>query len=177
MGQRGKFGVGAVVGLGLLIASTGIAHAAGDTFTVDKTSARRGETILLTSSTPCTLPSGVTGTPIVRVALERDAAVLARVSVSPGADGMWRASLIVGHSTAPGHARVTATCVASAQAEGALVVYDPVDVTVTAELAMTGAHTTPLAATGFGVLLSGLALAAAAGVTRRDGRSCSSPSR
>ena len=69
--------------------------------------------------------------------------MLARVSVSPGADGMWRASLIVGRSAAPGQARVTATCVASAQAEGALVVYDPVAVTVTAELAMTGADTAP----------------------------------
>ena len=127
---------------------------------------------MLTSSTPCTLPSGVTGTPIVRVALERDSSVLARVSVSPGADGMWQASLVVAHTVAPGRARVTATCVANAQAEGALVVYDPVDVTVTAELAMTGAHSVPLAAVGFGALLLGIALAA--GATTRDGRLCSS---
>ena len=70
------------------MASTGIAHAAGDTFTVDKTSVRRGETLVLTSSTPCTLPAGVTGAPVVKVALVRGSVTLASESATP--DSSWR---------------------------------------------------------------------------------------
>ena len=174
-GKRGKFGVGAVFGLGLVMASTGIAHAAGDTFTVDKTSVRRGETLVLTSSTPCTLPAGVTGAPVVKVALVRGSVTLASESATPNSSGAWSARLTVLSTSDPGAAQVTAFCLASEQAEGAILAYDPVDVTVTNELPTTGARTLPLAAAGFGVLLLGLGLAAA--VTGRAGRSWSSPTR
>jgi hypothetical protein len=182
MAKRWKCVAGAAFGFGLVLASAGVAQAAGETFTVNTTSARRGAAIVLTSSTPCTLPSGVPGTPIVRIALVRDSTVLGRVSVTAGADGMWRASLSVGRAVAPGGARVTATCVASDQAEGALIDYDPVDVTVTSDLPTTGSHALPVAATGFGVLLFGLALAKTASranerTTARGGRWCSSPNR
>jgi hypothetical protein len=177
MGQRGRFAVGAAFGIGLMVASTGIAHAAGDTFTVSTTTVHRGAAIVVRSSTPCTLPAGVTGDPVVKVALVRGSAVLDSESVKPESGGAWSARLTVLRTSDPGAAQVTAFCLASEQAEGAILAYDPVDVTVTGELAMTGGPTRPLAATGLGVLLLGLALAAAAAVTRRDGRWSSSPSR
>jgi hypothetical protein len=155
------------------MASTGIAPAAGDTFTVSTTSVRRGEAIVVRSATPCVLPAGVTGAPVVKVALVRGSAVLDSESVTPDSNGAWSARLTVLSTSDPGAAQVTAFCLASEQAEGAILAYDPVDVTVTDELPTTGAHTVPLAAAGFGVLLLGLALAAAAAATARAGRWCS----
>src|SRR5262249_31677967 len=133
----GWVGAGALASAAFLL-SAPIAGSAGSTFTVNTTTVKRGDSITLTSSTPCTLASGVTGKPVVRVTLSRDAAVLARASGTTQSGGTWKATLIVPTSVGNGSARVDAVCVASEQAEGALVDYDDVAVDISDDLPHTG---------------------------------------
>jgi LPXTG-motif cell wall-anchored protein len=155
-------GAGALAGAAFLV-SAPIAGAAGSTFTVNTTTVKRGESITLTSSTPCTLPSGVTGTPLVRVTLARGSTVLARATGTTQSGGTWRATLVVPASIGNGSARVDAVCVASEQAEGALVDYDDVAVDITDDLPHTGSSSLPLAFGGGALALTGAALLTASG--------------
>src|SRR5262249_32203990 len=105
----------------------------------------------------------VTGTPLVRVTLSRNAAVLARATGTTQSGGTWRATLVVPTSVANGSARVDAVCVASEQAEGALVDYDDVAVHISDNLPHTRSSSLPLAIGGGALALTGAALLPASG--------------
>lgn len=157
--------VAAVVAVGGLVLAAP-ATAAGDTFTVDPTSGPPGTTVTLTGVTPCVLPAGVPGPPLVTATLERDSHVLTSARTQVRADGGWSVALTVGASLSPGPLQVGAVCQASPTAEGAVVSYDDVTFTVTGGLANTGAPATVL------VVVAGLLLVAGAAATvagRRSG--------
>jgi hypothetical protein len=107
--------------------------------------------------TPCTLPAGVTGAPFISVTLTRGSTVVAtaRIPVSPG--GSWSGTLAVGNLAAPGTDTIEAFCIASPQAEGALLAYAAIPFVVTASggLSNTGYNPWPPGTLGIGLLLAG----------------------
>lgn len=134
----------ASLGIGVVLGSAAAAHAQSGTFQAGSTSAAPGSVITLRSVTPCTLPSGVQGSPLVRVGLSRDSQSLGSGESAVSSDGTWQASFTIDAGASPGPAQLHATCVASAQAEGALVDYEPVAFTVSGALPHTGASPTAL---------------------------------
>ena len=102
------------------------------TFKVSSTSGPRGMRITVSSVSPCSLPSGVSGSPFVRVAISQGSTVIARQDFQPSSSGAWSGSLTVGANATPGAATIGGDCVASAQAEGLLLHYQDVTFTVTA---------------------------------------------
>src|SRR5262245_51420594 len=115
-----------VIGLGMLAAALVLAlptaaSAQTGTFTASPTSGAAGATVTLTSVTPCTLPAGVTGSPLVRVTLTRGSTRLGSAEIPVRADGSWSGSLHVGSNASAGTAQLSGFCFASPQAEGALL--------------------------------------------------------
>jgi len=145
--------------VGVLLTS-GPAAAASATFTASHTSVRPGTEIVLRSVTACTVPAGVPGPPVIRVALIRGTTVLGSGSVTTSSGAAWTARLTVDANATPGSAELTATCLANAQAEGAVVDYDHVSITVMSALPKTGSQTSLLAVLGAGLLFVGLMLGA-----------------
>jgi hypothetical protein len=132
------------------------------TFTASASSGAAGSTVTVTSVTPCTLPAGVTGSPVVSVSLSRGSTVLGSASITVSASGSWSGTLTVNANATNGTAQLEAFCLASPQAEGAVLAYEPLPFTVgTSELARTGAPSIPLMMLGMTVSLAGLALAGA----------------
>lgn len=135
-----------------LVAFAPSASAASGTATASATSGAAGSTVTERSVTPCTLPSGVPGPAIVQVKLTRGTATLGSAQVTVASDGSWTATITVNASATSGAAQLTAFCLASAQAEGAVVDYAPIDFTVTGgSLARTG---TPVRAELLAALLA-----------------------
>jgi hypothetical protein len=143
-----------------LIAMAAPAAAQNGTFTASASSGAAGSAVTVTSVTPCTLPAGVTGSPLVRVSLSRGSTVLGTASITVSASGSWSGTLTVNTGATDGTAQLSAFCLASPQAEGAVLAYDPLPFTVgTSELARTGAPSTSAFAWGTTLLLFGLVLA------------------
>jgi hypothetical protein len=133
------------------------------TFTASPTSAFAGSSISLASVTPCTLPAGVTGAPLVRATLTRGSSALADVTIPVDASGSWRGTLRVPSGTTSGPAELSAFCIASPQAEGAVFEYSAVTIQVAAgQLARTGDTSAAAILSGAIALLLGLALRFAA---------------
>jgi hypothetical protein len=157
-----------VVGTSALIAATWVlslpasAQTTG-TFTASPTSAFPGSSISVASVTPCTLPAGVTGAPLVRVTLTRGNTAFADATITVDASGSWRGTVRVPDGTSAGPAELTVFCIASPQAEGALFEYTAVAIQIgSGQLAHTGGASAVAAACGALVLLFGLALRFAA---------------
>jgi hypothetical protein len=86
--------------------------------------------------------------------------VLGSASITVSASGSWSGTLTVNAGAADGTAQLSAFCLASPQAEGAVLAYEPLPFTVgTSELARTGAPSTSAFAWGTTLLLFGLVLA------------------
>jgi hypothetical protein len=155
--------VGAVTAGATFVAAAS-ASAQGETFTASPTSLAPGGSISVQSVAPCTLPAGVTGAPQAELALTRNNTTLGRATIVAAADGSWSGSVPVDASAAGGSAQLTAFCIASPQAEGALFEYQAVTVTITGNaLARTGSSTAPAAtAVAIGLLALGAAFRALA---------------
>jgi hypothetical protein len=133
------------------------------TFTASPTSALAGSSISVASVTPCTLPAGVTGAPLVRATLTRGSTALADVTITVDASGSWRGTVRVPPGTSAGPAELSAFCIASPQAEGAVFEYTAVTIQVAAgQLARTGDTSAAAIVSGAIALLLGLALRFAA---------------
>jgi hypothetical protein len=128
-------------------------------FTASPSSGLAGSAITVTSVTPCTLPAGVTGAPVIRVSLTRGNTILGSASITVSASGSWSGTLTVHADASAGAAQLSAFCLASPQAEGAILAYTPLSFAVgSSELARTG---TPWATTvmwGAVLLLAGITL-------------------
>jgi hypothetical protein len=153
----------------VVLAQSDAATAQTASFTPNATSAPPGTTIVLTSVTPCKLPAGVTGSPLIRVTITRSGDVLGSGSAAVSGDGTWTASLVIHPDAAPGTSVLSATCLASAQAEGSLLNYDPLAFTITepGTLARTGVRSNALGVAGAVTVILGLALAVAPRPRRR----------
>jgi hypothetical protein len=116
--------------------------AAQDTFQATPLSGSPGTSIAVSASSGCVLPSGVTGTPLAKMTLSRGSTVLVTGTFSASSSGAWSGTLVVPAGTTPGAATLGGACLASAQAEGALVAYSDMTFTVTAA-PISGASTTP----------------------------------
>jgi hypothetical protein len=157
--------------LAALVALSSSAVAQDGTFTASASSGAAGSVITVTSVTPCTLPAGVTGSPLVRVSLSRGSTVLGSASITVSASGSWSGTLTVNAGAAEGTAQLAAFCLASPDAEGAVLAYTPLPFSVgTSELARTGASSTPIMMWGAMLLLGGLALAGASARRARTTR-------
>ena len=150
-----------------LVAVSAPAAAQNGTFTASASSGAAGSAITVTSVTPCTLPAGVTGSPVVRVSLSRGSTVLGSASITVSASGSWSGTLTVNATATSGTAQLAAFCLASPQAEGAVLAYEPLPFTVgTSELARTGASSIPTIAWGMTLMLGGIVLVGTSRVTR-----------
>lgn len=159
-----RIGAAAVLGAVTMILALPAAGAESATFRSTPNSGPPGTRILLTSVTPCTLPPGVTGQPFIRASLSRGSTVVTATTTALLPNGSWRASLTVGRQAATGTDTIDVFCLASPQAEGALLAYSPRSFTVTApgSLANTGfdSWTAAVASivlimTGGGLMLAG----------------------
>jgi hypothetical protein len=118
--------------------------------------------ITVTSVTPCTLPAGVTGAPVVRVSLTRGNTILGSASIPVSASGSWSGTLTVPADASAGAAQLSAFCLASPQAEGAILAYGPLSFTVgSSELARTGTSSASTVMSGAALLVIGIVLIAA----------------
>ena len=130
---------GAVAASAVLIAMPSALSAQSASFRSSPAAGPAGTRISLASITPCKSP--VSGRPIVRVSLVRafhqPGRVLASTTFLTSVGGSWSGSLRVPVVTPGGQEEagvltsLTATCFASPQAEGALLVYTSHDFTVT----------------------------------------------
>ena len=152
MRARELWGAAAVAAMLLLVAAPVRATAATPSFTASPRSGGVGSTVSVRSVTVCTLPSGVTGAPLAEVSLTQGARVLAKGRFTASASGAWHGVLVVGSTARPGPALVSAFCLASPQAEGALFEYRSLSFTV-AGLPRTGAGSGLALAARLGVLL------------------------
>ena len=100
--------------------------------TLSAASGPRGSTITVTSTSPCNLPQGVSGSPFVRLTLSQGSTIVARQDVPVSPPGVWSGVLTVGAKATPGTATIGGDCIASPQAEGSLLHYQDVTFTVTA---------------------------------------------
>jgi hypothetical protein len=127
------------------------------TFSATPASGPPGTSIVLSSVTQCRLPAGVTGQPLVRATLSRGSTVISAATIPVAASGSWTGTLRVGRLAASGVDTIEAFCLASPQAEGALLAYSPRTFTVTAPtgLAGTGFDSWPAAAGGAALVLGG----------------------
>jgi hypothetical protein len=94
-----------------------------------------GSSITVSSITPCPLPLGVQGPPIVRVVLAQgavDARGIGSIELPVNASGTWSGTLPVGASASQGDAILDASCFSSAQPGGATLAYQPRTFAVTA---------------------------------------------
>jgi hypothetical protein len=94
-----------------------------------------GSSITVSSSTPCLLPFGVQGPPIVRVVLAQgavDARGIGSIELPVNASGTWSGTLSVGASASQGDAILDASCFSSAQPGGTTLAYQPRTFAVTA---------------------------------------------
>jgi hypothetical protein len=134
------------------------------TFNATPMSGPPGTSIALTSTTPCTLPAGVTGQPFIRASLSRGSTVVTATTISLDSSGSWTGILTVGSQAALGVDTIEAFCFASPQAEGVLLAYSPRAFTVTAPggLAETGADGWPASATAAVLVIAGGSLLLAA---------------
>jgi len=146
--------VAAAVAVPLLVGGSQAAVAASPTFTVSPTSGGVGTTLTVRSVSACKLPAGVTGAPLAEVTLVQGSHVVAKGRFTASSTGSWHGVLRVSSTARTGKATVTAFCLASPQAEGALFQYRSVSFTV-AGLARTGPGLDPGASAGLGLLLVG----------------------
>jgi hypothetical protein len=144
----------------------GLSPADGETatFRATPTSGPPGTRIVLTSTTPCRLPAGVTGQPFIRAALARGSTVITATTIPLDSSGSWTGALTVGSQAALGADTIEAFCFASPQAERVLLAYSPRTFTVTASggLAETGFDGWLASATGAVLVLAGSSLLFAA---------------
>lgn len=127
------------------------------TFRATPTSGPPGTGIAVASVTPCVLPAGVTGAPFARVTLTRGSTVITAGRFPVSASGAWSGTLTVGSQAALGADTLQAFCIASPQAEGALLAYAAVPFTVTASsgLPSTGFNPWPGTIASAGLLIAG----------------------
>src|SRR5260370_36611519 len=87
-----------------------------------------GSSITVSSITPCPLPLGLQGPPIVRVVLAQgavDARGIGSIELPVNASGTWSGTLPVGASASQGDAILDASSFSSAQPGGATQAYQP----------------------------------------------------
>jgi|GEM_PF-4878362 len=144
--------VAAAVALPLLIAGPSVAVADSPTFSVSPQAGGIGTTIFVRSITVCRLPAGVTGAPLAAVTVTQGSRVVATGRFTASATGGWHGVLLVGATARPGTATVSAFCLASTRAEGALFSYRSVSFTV-GGLPATGAGPPAGLSAGLGLLM------------------------
>ena len=155
----------AALGAAAFLIALPAAGAGTATFTSTPASGPPGTSIVLTSRTPCTLPPGVSGQPFIRASLTRGSTVVSATTIALSPSGSWTGTLSVGSQAATGIDTIDAFCLASPQAEGALLAYSPRTFTVMTSggLAGTGFDRWRVSATAIVLLVAGGSLLLATG--------------
>lgn len=163
-----RIGIAAVLGAIAIILALPAAEAETAKFRATPTSGPPGTRILLSSITPCTLPPGVTGQPLIRASLSRGSIVVTATTTAVRPDGSWRTSLTVGREAAAGTDTIDVFCLASPQAEGVLLGYAPSTFTVTpgGGLAGTGYDGSTAGLVSLALIIAGAVLVLAGRRTR-----------